>query len=242
VTERITPLSQYLEDRNILAISWGLHQVAVRCFHAMPGVLGEVIECVSRIRPSHTHTHTHRTTRTTHNAHGAGAPLQKAIGFLVDSQMTHNNICLSSIVVDTTGEWKLGGLELLRRSTDDPNDVIKMPTPVKYQPPEKKGAVKKGHPWSDDMWGFGCLIWEVFNGELPRPERLTDVDYIPKKLLAPFVKLIGANPKSRPSPQNFIAEARNNGRYLDNDYVNATFFLEEINLKSPEEVGVAVGV
>jgi hypothetical protein len=45
----------------------------------------------------------------------------------------------------------------------------------------------------------------VFNGELPRPEKLTDVNNIPKKLLEPFVKLIGANPKSRPSPANFIS-------------------------------------
>jgi ribosomal protein S15P/S13E len=60
VTERVTPLAEHLsEDRNVLAISWGLHQIA------------------------------------------------KAIGFLVDSQMTHCNICLSSIFVDGSGEWKV---------------------------------------------------------------------------------------------------------------------------------------
>eukprot|EP00041_Stephanoeca_diplocostata_P027424 m.753721 g.753721 ORF g.753721 m.753721 type:complete len:388 (+) comp23173_c0_seq11:614-1777(+) len=174
-------------DRNMLAISWGIHQIA------------------------------------------------KAIEFLVKQDMTHSNICLGSIFVDSAGEWKLGGLELLQRGSDDAAMKVALPTPLKYAPPDRKSPMKKGHPWSIDMWGFGCLIWEVFNGELSRPEKLTEVSKIPKKLLAPFVKLIGANPSSRPSPTVFIEEARSNGKYLDNDFVNATFFLEEITLKSEEE-------
>lgn len=77
---------------------------------------------------------------------------------------------------------------------------IKTPPALeKYDPPEKNassGRQKKGKtpPWlviasqivflqgtenknmficrSSDMWGLGCLIWEVFNGQLPRTSSL----------------------------------------------------------------------
>ena len=40
------------------------------------------------------------------------------------------------------------------------------------------------------MWGFGCLIWEVYNGPLARPEQLKIVEALPKPLLPQYVLLI----------------------------------------------------
>ena len=34
--------------------------------------------------------------------------------------MVHGNICLDAVFVDAGGEWKLGGLELLRPASDPP--------------------------------------------------------------------------------------------------------------------------
>lgn len=44
-----------------------------------------------------------------------------------------------------------------------------------------------GPPRAGDMWRLGCLIWEVFNGPLPRPGALRSFgkvrDAPPKKIL-----------------------------------------------------------
>ena len=84
------------------------------------------------------------------------------------------------------------------------------------------------------MWALGCLIWEVYNGELERPAELKTIDEIPPKLLRPFIKLISSNPKSRPSPKKFITEARNKGNYLQNDFVDSNLFLDELAIQEKD--------
>lgn len=45
---------------------------------------------------------------------------QVALAFLNDScASTHGSICVSSIFISPSGEWKLGGLELLSNSKDE---------------------------------------------------------------------------------------------------------------------------
>ena len=45
---------------------------------------------------------------------------------------------------------------------------------AKYDPPEIGDSSKRrlSTPWSRDMWGMGCIVWEVFNGPLPAPRNL----------------------------------------------------------------------
>lgn len=47
--------------------------------------------------------------------------------------MVHQNVCLDAVFVDTGGEWKLGGLELLRTKSDAA--LALQPQPA-YMPPE----------------------------------------------------------------------------------------------------------
>ena len=158
----------------------------------------------------------------------------KAIAFLVEQGMAHHNICISSVFVDKAGEWKLGGLELLTAESDAPGATVGgLSTPAKYAPPEGSDSQQSG---PGDMWALGCLIWEVYNGELPKPELLKRVAEIPKKLLEPFVKLISANPRSRPSPKKFLSEARGKGKYLQNEFVDSNLFLDELAIKDKDEV------
>ena len=107
---------------------------------------------------------------------------------------------------------------------------------AKYAAPETRGGGSSGSTklGAADMWSLGCLIWEVYNGELQRPEALKKVQSIPKKLLEPFVKLISANPRSRPSPTKFLKEARTKGKYLQNSFVDSNLFLDELAIKEPE--------
>jgi SCY1-like protein 1 len=89
-----------------------------------------------------------------------------------DCNLIHNNICISSIFVDKAGEWKLGGVDYMYPAQGNETPPLKiLPLLEKYDPPEKAGAKlgrKAGEKWSADMWGLGCLIWEVFNGSLPK--------------------------------------------------------------------------
>eukprot|EP00039_Didymoeca_costata_P001736 m.54695 g.54695 ORF g.54695 m.54695 type:complete len:783 (+) comp10943_c0_seq1:194-2542(+) len=167
--------------------------------------------------------------------------IAKGIEFLVERSMVHGQIQLSSIFVDKAGEWKLGGLELLTAETDT-EEVTTYTPDGKYAPPETRtGNTKPGKKWAADMWGLGCLIWEVYNNELPRAESLRDVDNIPETLLEPFVKLISANPRSRPSPTSFLSEAKNQGNYLQNEFVDSNLFLDELAIKDKDATAAFYG-
>lgn len=83
---------------------------------------------------------------------------------------------------------------------------------------------------SADMWGLGCLIWEVFNGSLSRTGSLKSVGKIPKNLVPDYVQLVGANPKSRPNPAKFLQECQAHGHYLKNSFVDANLFLQELQV------------
>ena len=99
------------------------------------------------------------------------------------------------------------------------------------------------------MWGLGCLIWEVFNGPLPQSTALkTSIkviyiynDYnvglcygiitqIPKSLLPHYCELVSGNPRSRPSPATILLSLREQGGYLDNQFVSLNLRLEEIQV------------
>ncbi|XP_013926513.1 PREDICTED: N-terminal kinase-like protein, partial [Thamnophis sirtalis] len=105
--------------------------------------------------------------------------IAKALSFLVnDCHLVHNNLCLGVIYVDRAGEWKLGGLDYMCSAQGDAAVPRKgVPELEKYNPPELSDSGKNvGEKWSADMWRFGCLIWEVFNGPLTRSSSLRSLN------------------------------------------------------------------
>nr|XP_058924250.1 N-terminal kinase-like protein isoform X3 [Kogia breviceps] len=88
---------------------------------------------------------------------------------------------------------------------------------------------------SADMWRLGCLIWEVFNGPLPRAAALRNPGKIPKSLVPHYCELVGANPKVRPNPARFLQNCRAPGGFMNNRFVETNLFLEEIQIKEPAE-------
>ncbi|EDO33568.1 predicted protein [Nematostella vectensis] len=165
------------------------------------------------------------------------------LSFLLnDCNLMHGNICMASIYVDVAGEWKLGGVEYVQPIEPPPGadvtDNSILPALQVYDPPEGRKYSKmnkKLQKWSADVWGLGCLIWEVFNGTLPRPASLKTVGKIPKSLLVHYGELVSANPRIRPNPTKFIENCRASGNYLDNAFVEANLFLSELQIKDPKE-------
>uniref|UniRef100_A0A8C0ZX11 N-terminal kinase-like protein n=1 Tax=Castor canadensis TaxID=51338 RepID=A0A8C0ZX11_CASCN len=164
----------------------------------------------------------------------------KALSFLVnDCSLIHNNICMAAVFVDRAGEWKLGGLDYMYSAQGNggapPNKGI--PELEQYDPPELADnsgrAVRE--KWSADMWRLGCLIWEVFNGPLPRAAALRNPGKIPKSLVPHYCELVGANPKLRPNPARFLQNCQAPGGFMNNRFVETNLFLEEIQIKEPVE-------
>ncbi|XP_074630282.1 N-terminal kinase-like protein [Acropora palmata] len=160
-----------------------------------------------------------------------------------DCNLIHGNVCMASVFVDVAGEWKLGGMEYLKpveppSSTSAEPDLPRLPVLQVYEPPEGRKFDKtnrKIEKWSADMWGLGCLIWEVFNGPLQKTGSLKSVGKIPKNLITDYVQLVGANPKSRPNPAKFLQDCRTDGHYLKNSFVDANLFLQELQIKEQKE-------
>ncbi|KAG9475571.1 hypothetical protein GDO78_003789 [Eleutherodactylus coqui] len=156
----------------------------------------------------------------------------KALSFLTnDCNLIHNNVYMSAVFVDRAGEWKLGGLDYMYPAGSEESAPPKGPEMEKYSPPEKSERSKtSGEKWSADMWCLGCLIWEVFNGSLPRPTALRSLGKIPKSLVPHYCELVGANPKIRPNPARFLQNCRTPGAFLSNSFVETNLFLEEIQI------------
>lgn len=92
-----------------------------------------------------------------------------------------------------------------------------------------------GEKWAGEVWRLGCLIWEVFNGPLPRTSSLRSLGKVPKSLVPHYCELVGANPRARPNPARFLQNCRAPGGFLSNSFVESNLFLEEIQIKEPAE-------
>uniref|UniRef100_A0A3Q3JMC9 N-terminal kinase-like protein n=1 Tax=Monopterus albus TaxID=43700 RepID=A0A3Q3JMC9_MONAL len=164
----------------------------------------------------------------------------KALSFLInDCHLLHNNLGVWAVFVDRAGEWKLGALDHVTPEEGDPTGVS-LPAPKavypdmeKYDPPEISSS--SGETWAGEVWRLGCLIWEVFNGPLPRTSSLRSLGKIPKSLVPHYCELVGANSRARPNPARFLQKCRAPGGFLNNSFVESNLFLEEIQIKEPAE-------
>lgn len=159
----------------------------------------------------------------------------KGLGFLtIDCGLSHNNICLTSVFVDKAGEWKIGGVDYMCPATEAP-PAKTLPSLDRYNPPElsgpSSGRAKPGPKWARDSWGLGCLIWEAFNGPLPKASALESPGKIPKPLSSAYSQLTNSTCNSRPSPNDIVTRCRSAGGFLKNSFVDTMLFIEEIQIK-----------
>ncbi|KAI9092883.1 armadillo-type protein [Phlyctochytrium arcticum] len=167
-----------------------------------------------------------------------------AIKFLnQDCNMIHGNIRPEAIYTTKSGEWRLGGYELLSSLTEEGPVLFNyggyLPDSSKYTAPEiRRGswaACRSGPIHAADSWAFGCLIHEVFNGFFSRPEDLGPRDKIPNELYPVFKSFISQDPKSRMTMLDFLEKGAWKQGYFDNDFISVTLSLEQIAIKDTFE-------
>uniref|UniRef100_A0A1L8DN65 N-terminal kinase-like protein n=1 Tax=Nyssomyia neivai TaxID=330878 RepID=A0A1L8DN65_9DIPT len=165
--------------------------------------------------------------------------ITRALSFLNnDGSLRHNNVSIWSVFVNTSGEWKLGGLEYVSAVDGNPTPPLKVPPQLElYDPPEKAdpAKLKSATKCSTDMWALGCLIWESFNGKMRTRSNLKEIENIPKSIAPLYCELVGALPAKRPNPADIITKCRKPGGFFKNDLVDTLLFLEEIQIKDKAE-------
>lgn len=163
----------------------------------------------------------------------------KGISFLNnDCQLNHNNINMHSIFVNTSGVWKIGGLDCIC-NVDETPPPLHQGLSEKYNPPERLDPAKARHPggkFAVDSWGFGCLVWECFNRALTPSSNVKTVGKMPKALSIHYNKLVQTSPKHRVSPLDFINNCKEAGVLFSSIPLQTLLSLEEIQLvKDPDE-------
>ncbi|KAL8192848.1 hypothetical protein R6Q57_027296 [Mikania cordata] len=169
--------------------------------------------------------------------------IAKAISFLNnDCKLVHGNVCLESVVVTPTLDWKLHAFDALSEF-DGNNEVSTGPMlqyewiiGSQYKPMELTksdwATIRKSPPWAIDSWGLGCLIYEIFvDSKLSKTEELRNTASIPKSLLPDYQRLLSSMPSRRLNSSK-LAE---NCEYFQNKLVDTIHFMEILNLKDSVE-------
>ncbi|XP_042014312.1 probable inactive serine/threonine-protein kinase scy1 [Salvia splendens] len=169
--------------------------------------------------------------------------ISKAVSFLNnDCKLIHGNVCMASVVVTQTLDWKLHAFDVLSEY-DGNNEAATGPmlqyewligTQYKSMELSKSdwSAIRKSPPWALDSWGLGCLIYELFSGmKLGRTEELRNTTNIPKSLLQDYQRLLSSMPSRRLNPSKLLE----NSEYFQNKLVDTIQFMEVLNLKDSVE-------
>ncbi|CAI0459223.1 unnamed protein product [Linum tenue] len=169
--------------------------------------------------------------------------ISKAVSFLNnDCKLVHGNVCLTSVVVTPTLDWKLHAFDVLsefdgnNENQNGPMLQYEWMIGAQYKPMELVKsdwvAIRKSPPWAIDAWGLGCLINELFSGmKLVKTEDLRNTAAIPKSLLHDYQRLLSSMPSRRMNVSKLIE----NGEYFQNKLVDTIHFMEILTLKDSVE-------
>ncbi|KAI0768728.1 ARM repeat-containing protein [Trametes elegans] len=182
-----------------------------------------------------------------------------ALTFLNESaSSTHGNVRVDSVFISSSGEWKLGGFDVLSNPKDDAAVLYTLggtlPDATTYSAPEvKKGgysALKELPPAAADGYGLGLLIHFAFNAShgLPAtaqsphpPPTAASRGAIPTSIFPAYKKLLNPNPKARLTPAHFLelgmsqTAGDGSGFFANNQLVKVCAGLDNFNLASEGE-------
>ncbi|KAL3460753.1 armadillo-type protein [Aspergillus heterothallicus] len=160
-----------------------------------------------------------------------------------DASSVHGAIRASSVFTSESGEWKLGGFDILS-SMNDGQAVIYtygslVPDAARYTPPEivKGGwdAVKRHPLTAVDSYGLAILIYEVFNGSFTGGDQVGKTTNIPPSMHQSYKRLGTANPKIRLSAAHFVEQGKKSGGFFETPLIRLTDDIDSLGLKSDAE-------
>lgn len=86
-----------------------------------------------------------------------------------------------------------------------------------------------------DAYGFGALIFEVFNGTFNGGDQAGQTKNIPPSMHASYKRLTNANPKARISVATFLDQGSRSGSFFDSPLIKLTDGIENLGVKTEEE-------
>lgn len=166
----------------------------------------------------------------------------------------------SSVYTSESGEWKLGGFDVLSSMKEDDTIIYVgfekitmagshtdlkqtygsiVPDAARFTPPEVVKAgweVIKRHPLAAvDAYGLGILIFEVFNGSFSGGDQVGKTTNIPASMQQSYKRLCTANPKLRLSPAHFVEQGKKHGGFFQTSLIRLTEDMESLGLKTDAE-------
>ncbi|KAI1635320.1 ARM repeat-containing protein [Biscogniauxia mediterranea] len=170
--------------------------------------------------------------------------IAQTIKFINDEGSSiHGSLRVGSIYTSESGEWKLGGFEILSNIKDDEAIIYAygstVPDSSRYTPPElaRSGwdAIKQGPHSAIDAYNFGTTIFEVFNGDFLGADQARQTKGIPPTMHAGYKRLVNANPKARIAVKTFLEQGRRSGGFFDSSLIKLTEGIDNLGVKSEEE-------
>ncbi|KAG9244085.1 kinase family protein-like protein [Calycina marina] len=168
----------------------------------------------------------------------------QTIKFINDEASSiHGALRVASLYTSESGEWKVGGFEVLSSIKDDEAIIYTygslVPETGRYTAPELAllgwEAIKKSPSTAVDAYNFGTLIYEVFNGDFSGPEQAGQTKGIPPTMHSSYRRLVTKNPKARVSVGNFLEQGRRNGGFFETPLIKLTDSIESLGMKSEDE-------
>ncbi|XP_020669913.3 protein-associating with the carboxyl-terminal domain of ezrin isoform X1 [Pogona vitticeps] len=158
----------------------------------------------------------------------------QAIVFLHDrGNLTHNNICLSSVFVSEDGRWKLGGMETVCNQNEATPEFLHSMKSIRDKtgiPPEEQSAdfqpLPEGQGHSRDAYSFGIMVENLLT--FLKEEVSEDVLSSFQHTL--HSALLNPDPVCRHSLSRLLSH-----EFFRNDFLEIVSFLNSLTLKTEEE-------
>ncbi|KAI1349061.1 armadillo-type protein [Xylaria sp. FL0043] len=155
----------------------------------------------------------------------------------------HGSLRVASIYTSESGEWKLGGFEILSSVKDDDAIIYTygslVPDSSRFTPPELAqsswDAIKKSPHTAVDSYNFGSTIYEVFNGDFAGAFPAGQTKGIPPSMHAGYKRLVNANPRARITVGAFFEQGRRSGGFFDSPLIKLTEGIDNLDVKSETE-------